>query len=274
MRNDLFRLDNKTCIVTGGAGLLGKYHAEAILEAGGEVFLTDILEDQVKDVADDLSEKYKTKKVTGFYMDVTNKPSVDKFIDTVFSNRSVDILINNAAKDPKVKKDGLNYSRFENMSVECWKEGLDVSLNGTFLVTQAVINKMLEKDQGGVILNIASDLSVIAPDNRIYNSDEKTFSQQSVKPVFYSASKYAIVGMTKYLAAYFAEKNIRVNSISPGGAFNNHPDQFVTNISNLIPMKRMASVDEYKGAVIFACSKASSYMTGHNLILDGGRSIW
>ena len=271
----LFDLSERKCLITGAGGLLGRYHAEAILEAGGSVILTDIDRDSIMLLSNELKEKHGKNRVIWAFMDVTDSESISKVLETI---GPIDILINNAAKDPKVDDEGLNpsatQSRFEVMSLCSWKEGLDVSLNGTFLVTQAVINQMIENNTAGVILNIASDLSIIAPDQRIYRQDGESSEEQNVKPIFYSASKWALVGMTRYLATYFASKNIRVNSISPGGAFHNHPDNFVKKISALIPMGRMASVDEYKGAVIFVCSDASSYMTGHNLILDGGRSLW
>jgi NAD(P)-dependent dehydrogenase (short-subunit alcohol dehydrogenase family) len=274
----LFNLSGKRCLITGAGGLLGRYHAEAILEAGGSVILTDINRDSIVSLSNDLISslgRLESERVCWRIMDVTKKESI---LSAMKSIGPVDILINNAAKDPKVNNDGLgqvvNESRFEMMSLETWKDGLDVSMNGAFLVTQAVINSMIDNKIEGVVLNIASDLGVIAPDQRLYKNDGENFEDQNVKPIFYSASKWALVGMTKYLATYFAAKNIRVNSISPGGVFNNHPDNFTKKISNLIPMARMANVDEYKGAVIFACSGASSYMTGHNIILDGGRSLW
>jgi NAD(P)-dependent dehydrogenase (short-subunit alcohol dehydrogenase family) len=166
------------------------------------------------------------------------------------------------------------------MPKEYWDQGLEVILTGNFLVTQVIVNKMINPqskicDNGGVILNIASDLSVIAPDQRIYKKQSnESFEEQDVKPIFYSAAKWGVIGITKYLSTYFAKKNIRVNSLSPGAVFDNHPTYFVNNISNLIPMHRMANVDEYKGAIVFLCSDASSYMTGHNLVVDGGRTCW
>ena len=205
-------------------------------------------------------------------MDVADPKSVKAVVDQI---DNIDILINNAAKDPKVKKEsGLTPdSRFETMTPEYWKAGLDAALNGTFYCSQAVGNKMLENG-GGVILNISSDLGVIAPDQRLYRKDGIPDEQQNVKPVTYSAAKWAIIGMTKYLAVYFATKGIRVNCLSPTGVFNNHPEEFVKKLSNIIPMNRMAHIDEYKGAVVFMCSDASSYMTGENLVIDGGKTIW
>jgi NAD(P)-dependent dehydrogenase (short-subunit alcohol dehydrogenase family) len=189
----------------------------------------------------------------------------------------VDILINNAAKDPKVKKGDSSLkleTRFETMSFDYWRQGTEAIVDGTFLCTQAVVNQMINRKATGVILNIASDLSVIAPDQRIYQKPDTEWSQQPVKPITYSAAKWAVIGMTKYLAVYLAQQGIRVNCLSPTGVFNDHPEDFVTKLSNIIPMGRMANIDEYKGAVAFLCSNASTYMTGHNLIIDGGKTVW
>ena len=159
------------------------------------------------------------------------------------------------------------------MTDNYWEEGIDAALNGTFLCSQVVSNKMLENG-GGVILNISSDLGVIAPDQRLYIKEGLEDHQQNVKPITYSAAKWAIIGMTKYLSVYFAKKNIRVNCLSPTGVFNDHPDEFVKKLSNIIPMGRMADIDEYKGAIVFLCSNASSYMTGENIVIDGGKTVW
>jgi len=264
---NLFDLTNKTALITGGGGLLGPKHAEAIVEYGGKVILADWHEDKAKKKAEALG-----KNATYEYMDVTSRDSIQKVVDKY---NDIDILINNAAKDPKVKKDGglTPDSRFETMTEEYWKEGLDACVNGTFLCSQIVSNKMLENG-GGVILNIASDLGVIAPDQRIYRKEDVAEDMQNVKPITYSAAKWAVIGMTKYLAVYFAEKNIRVNCLSPTGVFNDHPEDFVTKLSRIIPMGRMADIDEYKGAIVFLCSDASSYMTGSNLVIDGGKTKW
>jgi NAD(P)-dependent dehydrogenase (short-subunit alcohol dehydrogenase family) len=205
-------------------------------------------------------------------MDVTDPASIN-FVVNQFDK--IDVLINNAAKDPKVKKEsGLTPdSRFETMTADYWQEGLDAALNGTFYCSQAVANKML-KTGGGVILNIASDLGVIAPDQRLYRKEGLAEEQQNVKPITYSAAKWAIVGMTKYLAVYFATRGIRVNCLSPTAVYNDHPEEFVEKLTNIIPMNRMSHIDEYKGAIIFLCSDASSYMTGENLVIDGGKSVW
>tara|TARA_A100001391_G_C5025646_1_gene267002 strand:+ start:107 stop:934 length:828 start_codon:yes stop_codon:yes gene_type:complete len=270
---DLFDLSGKTALITGAGGLLGPKHAEALIECGAQVIITDHHEDRAVARAEELNEKYGKLVATSHRMDVTNKLE----IENVFSKYdTIDILINNAAKDPKVKKDGglKPDSRFETMSEEYWSEGIDAAVNGTFLCSQVAANKMLQNDTPGVILNISSDLGVIAPDQRIYRKPGVEEDMQNVKPITYSAAKWAIVGMTKYLAVYFANKNIRVNCLSPTGVFNNHPEEFVKKLSGIIPMGRMAHIDEYKGAIAFLCSDASTYMTGENMVIDGGKTVW
>mgnify|MGYP003641986083 FL=1 len=270
--NNVFDLTGKVALITGAGGLLGPKHAEALIEQGAEVVITDHHEDRAKAVCARLNDKYNKDCTTFYHMDVTNKDSVQQVADDL---DGVDILVNNAAKDPKVKKEaGLTPdSRFETMTEEYWQEGIDAALNGTFLCSQVFSNKML-KNAGGVILNISSDLGVIAPDQRIYRREGVPEEAQNVKPITYSAAKWAIIGMTKYLAVYFAKQNIRVNCLSPTGVFNNHPEDFVKKLSNIIPMGRMAHIDEYKGAIAFLCSDASSYMTGENMVIDGGKTIW
>lgn len=272
MQTNIFDLSDKTALITGAGGLLGPKHAEALIEFGAKVVLTDHHEERAIQKATLLNEKYNSIVATPYYMDVTNKSSIQTVVDKV---EKIDILINNAAKDPKVKKDsGLTpESRFETMSDSYWFEGIDAALNGTFFCSQVVANHMLENG-GGVILNISSDLGVIAPDQRLYQEEDTPENEQNVKPITYSAAKWAIIGMTKYLAVYFAKRGIRVNCLSPTGVFNDHPEQFVKKLSHIIPMGRMAEVDEYKGAIIFLCSNASSYMTGENMVIDGGKTIW
>lgn len=265
--NKLFDMSGKVALVTGGAGLLGKKHAEAIIEQGGEVIIADYNFDSAVDTASKLGSLAHAE-----YINVLDKESIYRVVNKY---KKIDVLINNAAKDPKVKSSGdiSSDTRFETMSEHFWSDGIETALRGTFLCSQIVINKMT-KNGGGVILNISSDLGVISPDQRIYQKDHTPEEMQNVKPITYSVAKWGIVGMTKYLATYFAKKNIRVNCLSPGGVFVDHPEEFVSKLSNLIPMGRMAHIDEYKGAIIFLCSDASSYMTGANVIIDGGRTVW
>ncbi len=269
--DNLFNLDGKVALVTGAGGLLGPKHAEALIEYGAKVILTDWHENRVKEKSELLNEKY--GDVSSYeFMNVTDVSSIEAVAEKY---EKIDILVNNAAKDPKVKKGGglTPSSRFETMSPEYWKEGIDAIINGTFYCSQVFSKKMLANG-GGVILNISSDLGVIAPDQRIYREDGKDEDMQNVKPITYSAAKWAVLGMTKYLAVYFATKGIRVNCLSPTGVYNNHPESFVEKLSNIIPMNRMADIDEYKGAIVFLCSDASSYMTGENMVIDGGKTVW
>tara|TARA_Y100000310_G_scaffold267365_1_gene279314 strand:- start:2455 stop:3282 length:828 start_codon:yes stop_codon:yes gene_type:complete len=269
---NIFDLTGKTVMITGAGGLLGPKHAEAVIEFGARAVITDHHEDRAYARAEELNSKYGNECAIPFYMDVTNKESIQNVVDKL---DRIDVLINNAAKDPKVKKEaGLTPdSRFETMTEAYWNEGVNAALNGTFYCSQAVSNKMLETG-GGVILNIASDLGVIAPDQRLYRKEGLAEESQNVKPITYSAAKWAVVGMTKYLAVYFATRNIRVNCLSPTAVYNNHPEDFVDKLTNIIPMNRMSHIDEYKGAIVFLCSDASSYMTGENLVIDGGKSVW
>lgn len=270
--DNMFDLTGKVALITGAGGLLGPKHAEAIIEFGGTAVITDHHENRAILRRDELNKKYGRGSALAFHMDVTDKNSIQKVVDSL---PKIDILINNAAKDPKVKKEaGLTPdSRFETMSQEYWQEGIDAALNGTFYCSQIVSNKML-KTGGGVILNISSDLGVIAPDQRLYRKDLVAEDKQNVKPITYSAAKWAIIGMTKYLSVYFAKRGIRVNCLSPTGVYNDHPEEFVKKLSNIIPMGRMADINEYKGAIVFLCSDASSYMTGENMVIDGGKTVW
>lgn len=267
-----FDLSGKRALITGAGGLLGPKHAEALIDAGAHVIMTDHHEDLVLKKSLELNERYGKNVTSSFRMDVTNKEEVEHIASIC---GVVDILINNAAKDPKVKKENsINVdSRFEDMSLDYWKSGIDAAINGTFICSQ-VFSRQMKKRKNGVILNISSDLGVIAPDQRIYRKEGIEEDKQSVKPITYSASKWATIGMTKYLAVYFAQDGIRVNCLSPTGVFNNHPEDFVKKLSNIIPMGRMAHIDEYKCAVLFLCSDASSYMTGENMVIDGGKTVW
>jgi len=271
---DIFSLKEKIAIITGGAGLLGAQHAEAIAEAGGIPILWDINNEAATLKANEIADKFGVKS-QGMRVNITDPNDVNRGLDDVLAiYQRLDILINNAANDPKVDPQSSRaWTRFENFSLEMWQKDMAVGLTGAFLCSQIAGRHMAEHG-GGVILNIASDLGVIAPDQRIYRQKELPDDQQPVKPVTYSVIKHGIIGLTKYLATYWADKNIRVNSISPGGIYTNQPEDFVSKLTNLVPMGRMARKDEYKAAVLFLISDASSYMTGTNLIIDGGRTCW
>ena len=270
-----FDLTDQVAIITGGAGKLGEQHAEVIAEFGGIPILLDINKKTGQKKATTISKKYNID-CQFFECDITDESQLKNINNSIIHKYShIDILINNAALDAKREKnDEANFSRIEDFSINQWNMELSVGLTGSILCCKIFGNTMVINNKG-TILNIASDLSVIAPDQRIYYDENTSDKEQMIKPISYSIIKHGIVGMTKYLATYWAKNNIRVNAISPGGVYDdNLPENFVRNISSLIPLGRMANLNEYKAAVIFLCSEASSYITGTNLIIDGGRSVW
>ena len=273
---DRFNLSGRVVVITGGAGLLGRTHAEAIAEIDGIPVIADIDGAAAAGVARGMRDRFSVDSL-GIPTDITEVQSVrGLFRDVSDRFGRVDVLINNAASNPKVEdaaEDGLEWSRFENFPIETWYQDLAVGLTGAFLCSQ-IIGTAMASAGGGVILNIASDLALISPDQRIYRQPDLPEALQPVKPVSYSVVKGGLVTLTKYLATYWADKNVRVNAISPGGIYDGQPDGFVQRLTNLIPMGRMAHKDEYKAAVAFLCSDASAYMTGANLVMDGGRTAW
>lgn len=264
-----FNLSGKRALVTGAAGLLGRQHAAALAEIGAEVVLTDIGTAELAAAQAALAPIYGSL-IRVIEMDVTSEASI---LDAAAACGPVDVLVNNAAIDPKVTAGGgVELSRLENFPLEEWNRQVAVGLSGAFLCSRIFGARMAARG-GGVILNIASDLAVIAPDQRLYRKAGLPAHEQPVKPVTYSVIKTGLLGLTRYLAGYWAEQGVRVNAISPGGVFNDQPAAFVERLTALIPMGRMAEISEYRAAVQFLCSPASSYMTGQNLVVDGGRSI-
>lgn len=273
--SDKFNLHSKFALITGAAGMLGIQHANALLELGASVVLTDIKKESLLNAQNKLKKYFSIDKILTKKMDVTDIDSIKSVSDELLNaNIKVSILINNAAIDAKYTKEDqlINSSRLEKFTPEQWDIELNVGLKGSFLCSK-IFGANMEKEGHGVILNIASDLSVIAPDQRLYEKRGVPEKEQVKKPITYSVIKFGLIGMTKYLSSYWAKNGIRVNALSPGGVFNNHEDCFVDKITSLIPMGRMASEDEYKSAIQFLCSDASSYMTGHNMVMDGGRSV-
>lgn len=272
-----FDITGRVALITGGAGLLGIKHAAALLDIGATVFLTDInmslLEKAKNTLVDD---GYTEEKIYIHNMDVSDEQSILSSLKFIHKkDMNVNILINNAAINPTVSslENNIRTTRLENFSIERWNDEFKVGLTGAFLCSKIFGTDMASRNDGGVILNIASDLSVIAPDQRIYHQDSLPDEIQAVKPITYSVIKHGLIGLTKYLASYWPEKGIRSNALSPGGVFVNQDEEFVTKISKLIPLGRMATNDEYVSAIQFLCSDASIYMNGHNLVIDGGRSI-
>ena len=271
-----FNLDGKWALITGGAGILGKEHAIALLQSGANVVLWDIDEDKLSETMNELTQMFPNQLVNINTIDITIEENVRKAqLELVSKNIVVSILVNNAAINPKYENSNSKkiFSRVENFTISDWNFEISVGLTGAFICSKFFGQAMAENGQG-IILNIASDLSLISPDQRIYKIKSEQESTQPVKPITYSVIKSGLIGMTKYLATYWCDSGVRVNALSPGGVFQNQDEDFVKKISNLIPLGRMASKDEFRSVVQFLCSDASSYMTGQNVVLDGGRSIW
>jgi NAD(P)-dependent dehydrogenase (short-subunit alcohol dehydrogenase family) len=271
---ELFDLTDRVAIVTGGAGLLGYQHGDILAAAGAHVVLLDLPQANPQLRAEQLTATH-GPDCLGLAVDITSEASLLKARDAIVAKFGrIDILINNAANNPKVEdqKPGQPWSRLENFPLATWNDDIAVGLTGAFLCSRIFGQEMVKRN-AGVILNVASDLGVIAPDQRLYRQEGVADHQQPVKPVTYSVVKTALIGLTRYLSTYWTANNIRVNAISPGGVFAGQPDEFTAKLHQLIPMGRMAHKDEYQGAILFLCSDASSYMTGQNLIIDGGRSV-
>jgi NAD(P)-dependent dehydrogenase (short-subunit alcohol dehydrogenase family) len=271
---ELFDLTGRVVVITGGAGLLGQQHAEAIAGAGG-----------IPVMADTRTELFDADPV-GFVgrfgseaslirVDITDPRSVESLLAAILDRYGrVDALINNAANNPKVEAGSdVEFSRLESFPMEQWQADLAVGLTGAFLCSRVIGGEMAKRGRG-VIVNVASDLALIGPDQRLYRKDGLADELQPVKPVSYSVVKSGLIGLTRYLATYWATSGVRVNAISPGGVQTDQPEDFVLRLSTLIPLGRMARLDEYAGAILFLCSDASSYMTGANLVVDGGRTAW
>jgi NAD(P)-dependent dehydrogenase (short-subunit alcohol dehydrogenase family) len=267
----LFDLQGRVAIITGGAGMLGYQHGAILAAAGANVVLLDLAVANAQSRAKQLTDEYGPESL-GISCDITSEYSLEGARDAILERFGrIDILINNAANNPKVEDGNMAWSRLENFPLEVWDADIRVGLTGAFLCSR-IFGAEMAKRKSGVIVNVASDLAVIAPDQRLYRVDGLPEDQQPVKPVTYSVVKTALLGLTRYLATYWSSANIRVNAISPGGVFNGQPEVFLSRLRQLIPMDRMANKDEYQGAILFLCSDASSYMTGANLVVDGGRS--
>lgn len=269
--NQSFSLTDKVVLVTGGAGLLGQEHASAIVEAGGTALIADINLDHAKETARQVDSQ--EKRAHALYLDVTDREACRNALKTTLARfGKIDVLVNNAAANPKVEG-GMRPSRFETQSLEDWEADLAVGLRGTFLCSQ-VFGGHMANNGGGVIVNVASDLGLIAPDQRIYREEGVEKHDAPAKPISYSVVKGGLILMTRYLATYWAEEGVRVNALCPGGVFAGQPEKFVQRLTNLIPLGRMARKDEYRAALVFLSTAASSYMTGSTLVVDGGRTCW
>jgi NAD(P)-dependent dehydrogenase (short-subunit alcohol dehydrogenase family) len=284
-----FDISERVFIVTGGAGLLGQEYGRALIRSGAHVVLADINAVAVAKVAADLSPEAGAAR--GVAVDVTDEGSVASLVRATLAEFGrIDGLVNNAALDPKVQSDGSAQfgGTFEDYPLDLWNRSLAVNLTGMFLCARAVAPTMLAQKRG-VIVNISSTYGLVGPDQRLYDSrppcqstiddeqstiDNRQLTIRTVKPVTYSVTKSGVLGFTRYLAAYWAGTGIRVNTLTPGGVFDEQPDDFVRRYSERTPLGRMAERHEYCGALVFLLSDASSYMTGSNLVVDGGWTAW
>jgi 2-deoxy-D-gluconate 3-dehydrogenase len=261
-------------VVTGGVGLLGTEFCRTLAEAGAAVVVVDLSAEKCAAVADSLVRAgYRVLTVS---TDITQPESVKALVEKVMSTFGrLDILVNSAALDPKFDPEasarGIAPGSFEDYPLEQWNAALNVNLTGMFLVTQACVKPMLAQGKKGSIINICSTYGLNGPDQRIYIKDG---NRVAFKPAYYTTTKAGVMGFTKYLAAYYAGTEIRVNALTPGGVYNNHEEYFVKNYSAKTILGRMAKKDEMNGALLFLASDASSYMTGNNVIVDGGWTAW
>jgi NAD(P)-dependent dehydrogenase (short-subunit alcohol dehydrogenase family) len=267
--SELFSLKEKVAVVTGALGLIGKHHCHALADAGANVVVCDLNETECADFASSLSVLS-----LGISADITNKKSVKNLRDKIISNYGkIDILVNNAAINDKFEDPlaALEESKFENYPVEMFRKSLDVNVTGMFLCSQVLGTEMANRGYGSII-NVASTYGIVAPDQSIYKNEkgEQTF----YKSAAYTVTKGAVISFTRFLAAYWGNKGVRVNTLSPGGVKDNQKEFFVKNYSAKTPLGRMARPTDYKGALVFLASDASSYMTGANLVVDGGWTSW
>lgn len=268
-----FDLTGRVAVVTGGVGLLGTEFCRTLAEAGAAVAVVD-LNASSTGTADSLTKSGYSAQA--FPADITDPESVNTLVDNVLAAFGrLDILVNSAALDPKFDPDamkkGITPGAFEDYPLADWNAALNVNLTGMFLMTQACVKPMLAQGKKGSIINICSTYGLNGPDQRIYIRDGE---RVAFKPVYYTVTKAGVMGFTKYLAAYYAGTDIRVNALTPGGVFNNHEDYFVKNYSAKTILGRMAKKDEMNGALLFLASDASSYMTGNNVVVDGGWTAW
>jgi NAD(P)-dependent dehydrogenase (short-subunit alcohol dehydrogenase family) len=265
-----FDLSGKVALISGGAGLLGKVFCTALYEAGASIIIADKNEKSLRNIKDELQSGNKNPDILTCQLDITNTSSIEKCItDSVNQFDGIDILVNSAAIDPKFDQhsDVSEYMGFSDFSLALWNESINVNLTGCFLLTKYVC-KIMEKKNEGSIINLGSNYGLVGPDQRIYR--KKGQAHQQYKPVVYSVCKAGIIGFTKYLAAYYSNTKIRANVLTPSGVYNAQDAEFVENYSSKTILGRMSDRNEYKGAIIFLASDASSYMTGSNLVIDGG----
>ncbi len=272
---NMFSLKGKVIIITGAVGLLGRKHAEAVAAFDGTPVLIDIDAVKLVELSNELNDSYNVNSI-GYVVDITSEIQIEKNTkDVIEKFGKIDGLVNNAANNPKMESDSDKiFSRLENFPLEIWSQDIAVGLTGAYLCAKHYGTEIANNKCGGVIVNISSDLGLIAPDQRLYSDENQTKDNQPVKPVTYSVVKAGLVGLTRYLATYWNDQNVRCNAMCPGGVENGQPSDFLDKVAFRIPMGRLAKPDEYQGALIWMLSDASSYLNGAIIPIDGGRTAW
>ncbi len=264
-------LKGKVAVISGAAGLLGSEFSKSLTSRGTIVIGLDNDKKKLSFLDKEMKKISSKNNFFTFKCDLTKERDVKETVKKIINKfKKIDILINNAGSKSSNQKNF--FEKFENYKMKTWKEVIDVNLNSVFLLSQ-VISKYMIKEKSGSIIQIGSIQGILGNDGRIYKGS-KLLGKKISSPAVYSASKAAVIGLSRYLATYLAKFGIRVNTISPGGVYNNHNVTFTKKYSNKVPMNRMGTKNEIASTVLFLCSDESSYITGQNLVVDGGYSIW
>lgn len=272
MKKNLFDVRDKVVVVTGGLGQLGRQFSTALAEWGARVAIFDSRAND-EEILGKFGPKRHEENLLFCEINITDRVALEDGLNLVMAKWGVpDALINNAALDSPPSAPAQENGPFESYPAQSWDEVMDVNVKGVFLCSQVIGGSMAKAGRGSII-NICSTYGVVSPDQRIYRYRSRQGSP-FFKPVAYSVSKSALLNLTRYLATYWADHNVRVNTLTFGGVFNNQDEEFLKGYCDRVPLGRMAREDEYNGAIIFLISEASSYMTGSNLIIDGGWTAW
>lgn len=264
-----FHLDDKIIVVTGGTGILGKLYCRRLSEAGAKVIIADLDAGKCEKLADDITKDTGNTAI-GRAVDLSNEQSVISWAKGIINEfKYIDVLINNAAT-----KSSNFFAPLENYSLEDWNKVMAVNVTGIFLSSREIGKIMAERGSGNII-NISSIYGVVGPDQRIYEGSWYEEMGGAINtPLIYSATKGAVVAMTRYMATYWGAKGVRTNTLTPGGVSSGQNETFDEKYSEKVPLGRMAKADEMVGALLFLASDASSYMNGQNIIIDGGWTAW